>query len=132
MSVSKVECSVTVRGKGRLTLGFYRHLAPVTVTAVLDELPLASRAMVTPGAMVTLLTTIKIGVEKQRLEFAKGDVAFLAANGSLCIFLANVKSQRPLNPIGKVEDGLDLLQKVGGGDVLEIAKPASQEAALQV
>ncbi len=129
MSVSKIECSVAVRGRGSFTLGLYRHLAPVTVAALLEELPLASRAMVTPGAMLTLLTKIKIGVEKQRMEFSKGDVAFLAANGSICIFLANVKSQRPLNPIGKVEDGLELLQEVKAGDVFEISPPSAQETA---
>ena len=132
MSVSKVECSVTIRGKGKLTLGLYRHLAPVTVTALLDELPLASRAMITPGAMLTLLTKIKIGVEKQRLEFSKGDVAFLAANGSICIFLANVKSQRPLNPVGKVEEGLEVLQKAASGDVVEISGPVAQAAGVQM
>jgi len=131
MSVSKVECSVSVRGKGNFTLGLYRHLAPMTVTAVLEELPLASRAMVTPGAMLMLLTRIKIGVEKQRLEFSKGDVAFLAANGSLCIFLANVRSQRPLNPVGKVEEGLDLLQRITAGDVVEISGPTTQQAPMQ-
>jgi hypothetical protein len=132
MSVSKVECSVTVRGKGKFTLGFYRHLAPVTVTAILDELPLASRAMVTPHAMMNLLTKIKIGVEKQRMEFSKGDVAFLAANGSICVFLANVKSQRPLNPVGKVEEGLDVVQKVAAGDVVEISAPKAQETGVQM
>jgi len=131
MSVSKVECTLTIRGKGKLTLGLYRHLAPVTVTALLDEFPLASRAMITPGAMLTLLTKIKIGVEKQRLEFSKGDVAFLAANGSICIFLANVKSQRPLNPVGKVEEGLEVLQKAVSGDVVEISGPAAQAAGVQ-
>ena len=77
MSVSKVECAATIRGKGKFTLGLYRHLAPITVTALLDEFPIASRASIAPG-MVTLLTPIKIGVEKQRLEFSKGDAAFLA------------------------------------------------------
>jgi hypothetical protein len=123
---------LTIRGKGKLTLGLYRHLAPVTVTALLDEFPLASRAMITPGAMLTLLTKIKIGVEKQRLEFSKGDVAFLAANGSICIFLANVKSQRPLNPVGKVEEGLEVLQKAVSGDVVEISGPAAQAAGVQM
>jgi len=132
MSVSKVECNATVRGKGKFTLGLYRHLAPVTVTALLDDLPVASRAQVYPGAMITLLTKIKIGVEKQRLEFSKGDVAFLAANGSICIFLANAKSQRPLNPVGKVEDGLDVLQKTASGDVLEISAANAQAAGVQM
>jgi uncharacterized protein len=128
MSVSKVECTATVRGKGKFTIGLYRHLAPVTVAALLDEFPVASRAMIYPGAMVTLLTNIKIGVEKQRLEFSRGDVAFLAANGSICIFLANVKSQRPLNPVGKVEEGFEILRSTSSGDVVEISKVAAQEA----
>lgn len=130
MSVSRVECTANVRGKGNFTLGLYRHLAPVTVTALLDEFPLASRAMVYSGAMITLLTTIKIGVEKQRLEFSKGDIAFLAANGSICIFLANAKSERPLNPVGKIEEGLDVLQKVTAGDVVEITPPSAQTASV--
>jgi uncharacterized protein len=131
MSVSKVECAAAVRGKGKFTLGLYRHLAPVTVTAILGELPLASRAMVSPG-MITLMTKIKTGVEKARMEFSKGDVAFFAATGSICIFLNNVKSDRPLNPVGKVEEGLEILQQASAGDVVQIFSPAAQEAAVQM
>jgi len=121
-----------VRGKGKFTLGLYRHLAPVTVTALLDEFPLSARAMTYPGAMITLLTKIKIGVEKQRLEFSRGDVAFLAANGSVCIFLTNAKSERPLNPVGKIEDGLELLQKVTAGDIVEIYAATTEAAGAQM
>ena len=131
MSVSKVECAATVRGKGKFTLGLYRHLAPITVAALLDEFPLASRAMVYPG-MITLMTKIKIGVEKQRTEFSKGDVAFLAATGSICVFLKNAKSERPLNPVGKIEEGMDVLQNAAAGDVVEISGASGQEAAVQM
>jgi uncharacterized protein len=130
MSVSKIECSATVRGKGSFTLGLYRHLAPVTVTALLDEFPLSSRATIYPG-MITLTTKIKTGVEKQRMEFAKGDVAFLAATGSICVFLKNAKSERPLNPIGKVEAGMDILESATPGDVVQISGATTQEAAVQ-
>lgn len=130
MSVSKVDCPATVRGKGSFVLGLYRHLAPITVAALLDSFPVSSRAMVYPG-MITLLTNIKTGVEKQRTDFSKGDVAFLAANGSICIFLKNAKSERPLNPVGKVEEGLELLQGVRPGDVVQIAAASPQEAGVQ-
>jgi hypothetical protein len=130
MSVSRVDSVATVRGKGTFTIGFYRHLAPVTVTALLDEFPVSSRAMIYPG-MVMLLTSIKTGVEKQRLEFARGDVAFLAANGSICIFLKNAKSERPLNPVGKVEGGLEVLERAAAGDVIQIAPGTSQDAVVQ-
>lgn len=119
-----------MRGKGSFTLGFYRHLAPVTVAAVLDALPLSSRAAVYQGAMVTLLTQIKTGVEKPRTDYSAGDVAFLAANGSICIFLANAKSQRPLSPLGKVESGLEVVRTAVAGDVVVISA-AAQEAAVQ-
>jgi uncharacterized protein len=130
MSVSKIEVPATIRGKGNFTLGLYRHLAPVTVTALLDEFPLSSRATIYPG-MITLMTKIKIGVEKQRMEFAKGDVAFLAATGSICIFLKNAKSERPLNPIGKVETGIEVLESTSPGSVIQISRASAQEAAVQ-
>lgn len=130
MSVSKVECAASVRGKGKFTLGLYRHLAPITVSAILDDLPLASRVMVYPG-MVTLLTKIRTGVEKQRTEFARGDVALLAATGSICIFLRNAKSERPLNPVGRIEEGLEALEAVVPGDVVQIAAASAQEAGVQ-
>jgi len=121
----------SVRGKGNFTIGLYRHLAPITVTTLLEEMPIASRVMMYPG-MITLLTKIKLGVEKQRLEYSKGDVAFFAASGSICIFLQNAKSDRPLNPVGKVEEGLDVLQNVSAGDVIQIAGPTAQEAGVQM
>ncbi len=129
MSVSKIECAATVRGKGKFTLGLYRHLAPITVTALLGEFPLASRATIYPG-MITLMTKIKTGVEKQRTEFSRGDVAFLAATGSICVFLKNAKSDRPLNPIGKIEEGFEVLQSAAAGDVIEISGASAQDAAV--
>ncbi len=122
MSVSKVECRAIVRGKGELKFDVYKHLAPVTVSAVLRELPINARVTIYPRAMVCLLTGIKAGVEKQRFEFTKGDVAFLAANGSLCFFLSNAKSQSPLNPLGKVEGGLEVFESLSAGDSMEIVQ----------
>jgi len=128
MSVSKVECSASVRGKGKFSLELYRHLAPVTVSAILEALPIVSRATIYPGAMVTLLTNIRVGVEKPRSEFMRGDVAFLPANGSICVFVTSAKSARPLNPVGKVESGLENLERSSVGDVIEIS-PAQTASA---
>lgn len=120
MSVSKVECKALIRGKGEIRFDVYKHLAPVTVSAILRELPINARVTIYPGAMICLLTGIKAGVEKQRFEFARGEVAFLPANGSLCFFMANAKSQSPLNPVGKVESDLAVLQGLAVGDSMEI------------
>ncbi len=128
MSVSKINCRAELKGKGSFDLALYRHLAPMTVNAVIRVLPLVSRVTIFPRT-VCILTTIRTGVEKRRFEFTKGDVAFLAANGLLCFMLGNTKSDRPLNPVGKVERGIELLEKAGPGDVVEIR--LIQEAADQ-
>ena len=122
LSVSRIECKALVRAKGEVKVDLYRHLAPVTVTAILTELPINGRVTVYPRAMVCLLTGIKAGVEKPRHEFSKGDVAFLAATGSVCFFLSSATSKAPLNPLGKVDGDLAVLERVSVGDSMEFVQ----------
>src|SRR5580658_3013233 len=131
MSVSKVECKVSVRGKGELMIDLYKHLAPITVNSILRALPMSARVTVYPKAMVCILTGLKTGVEKQRLEYSKGEIAFLAANGSLCFFTSAVKSQSPLNPVGKISSNPEILEKVSPGDSMEIVQVREIEAGAQ-
>lgn len=121
-SVSRVECKATVRGKGEFVIELYKHLAPITVSAIIRALPMSSRVTIYPRAMVCVLTGIKTGVEKQRFEFSKGEIAFLAANGSICFFTSNVRSASPLNPIGKVQGSSAVLERLTAGDVLEVSQ----------
>ncbi len=119
-SVSKVECVAAVGGKGEAKVSFYRHLAPLTVNSILRTLPLSSRVSLQPP-MVSLFTQLRVGVEKPRIQFARGDVAFLPSGGLICFFLGAVRSDRPLNPVGKVEGGLETFDSVRPGDVVRIA-----------
>jgi len=120
-SVSRVRCSATVKDKGTAEVSIFRHLAPLTVDAITWALPLDSRVHLQP-AMVSMFTTIKVGVEKPKLAFAKGDIAFLASGGLLCFFTGDAKSAIPLNPVGKVESGLEILASLRTGDVIRLAK----------
>ena len=131
MSVSKVECKAAIRGKGELTLDLYKHLAPVTVSAILRALPLSARVTIYPRAMVCILTGLKTGVEKPKREYAKGEVAFLPANGSLCFFTGPASSQSPLNPVGKIQSNLEVLTKLAPGDVMEIVQVREIEEGAQ-
>lgn len=119
-SVSKVDCVASVGGKGKGTLAFYRHLAPVTVNAILRGLPSDSRVNLQPS-MVCLFTDLRVGVEKPRTQFARGDVAYLPSGGLICVFLGGAKSERPLNPIGKVESGMEIFDSIARGDVVHLA-----------
>lgn len=120
-SVSKIELRLSVRGRGEARLSLYRHLAPVTVGTLTRSLPIESRASVQPG-MVCLFTSVRVGVEKPRLSFARGDVAFLPLSSLVCLFLREAKSERPLNPVGKVDAGVEVLDTVRPGDVLTLSQ----------
>jgi hypothetical protein len=119
-SVSKIECKATVGGKGEGTISFYRHLAPVTVNAILRTLPSNSRVNLQPS-MVCLFTDLRVGVEKPRTQFARGDVAFLPSGGLICVFLGSARSDRPLNLVGKVESGMEVFDTITRGDVVGLA-----------
>ena len=110
-SVSKVECLATVNGRESGSISLFRHLAPLTVSALLRSLPFDSRVTL-QTAMVFVFTDLRVGVEKPRSRFARGDVAFLPSGGLVCVFLGDARSDRPLNPVGKVERGMDVFDAV--------------------
>lgn len=118
-SVSKVECVASVGGKGESRLSLFRHLAPLTVNAVLRSIPFDSRVTLQP-AMVCLFTQLMVGVEKPRTQFVRGDVALLPSGGLICVFLGNARSDRPLNPMGKIESGLETFDAIRPGDVVRV------------
>ena len=124
-SVSKVDCIATVAGRGKGGVSLFRHLAPITVNAILRSIPFDSRVNLQP-AMVCLFTDLRVGVEKPRTQFVRGDVAFLPSGGLICVFLGDARSDRPLNPLGKVESGIETFDAIRRGDVvrLTLAAPA--------
>ena len=119
-SVSKVDCVASFIRGGRAKVSLYRHLSPLSVNAIMRILPVDSRVNVQPG-MRCLLTPLKVGVEKPRTSFVRGDVALLASGSLICIFLQEVRSDRPLNPLGKVDEGLELFDGMRPGDTVRLS-----------
>ncbi|HLQ03183.1 MAG TPA: cyclophilin-like family protein, partial [Nitrososphaerales archaeon] len=76
---------------------------------------------VQPKTMVCLFTSVRVGVEKPRMKFARGDLAFLPSGALICIFTREVQSDAPLNPLGRVEEGEDIFDRVRSGDVVRLS-----------
>jgi uncharacterized protein len=123
-SVSRVDVLASISGRGQGTLSLFRHLAPVTVNALLRSFPSDSRVTLQP-AMVCLFTQLRVGVEKPRVQFNRGDVAFLPSGGLICVFLGDAKSERPLNPVGKVEQGIEAFDAIRPGDVVSLKQAST-------
>lgn len=126
-SVSRIPFTASVRGKGDAKVSILRHLSPLTVNAVVRASPIESRVNIGPGT-VCMFTNIRVGVEKGRTSFERGDVAFLASGALLCFFLKSAKSERPLNPVGKIDSGTEILDGLRLGDVI-VLKPDVEVSA---
>ena len=124
-SVSSFQLIIEINGKSKLTCELKRHLSPKTVSSILRSLPLEGNAHFLGKNIVYLETLINSGVERQRKEFKKGDIAFSPAGGSICFFLSDVVLTKSMTPIGKITSEIDVLSDVKAGDVIAVSQAVS-------
>ena len=121
-SVSKVDLVLSLKGKALLNLELKRHLAPKTVGVIIRSLPLEGNAHMMGCSIAFVDTNLNAGGEKLRNQFKKGDVSFMASNGSICFFLEDVPAAKSMTLIGKVTTNLDALKEVKPGDIFSITQ----------
>lgn len=124
-SVSSFQLIVEIKGKSKLTCELKRHLSPKTVSSILRSLPLDGNVHFLGQNIIYLETAVNSGVERQRKEFKKGDIAFSPAGGSVCFFLSDVVLTKSMTPIGKITSGADVLNDVKSGDVMAVSQAVS-------
>ncbi len=122
-SVSRTKLLLELKGKGVSECELARHLAPLTVGSLLRTLPAEGRVHRFEDKFVYFETGLSIGTEKQRASFKRGELAFMIANGSICIFVKDT-SGSGFNPIGRVVSNLELIESSAPGDVLVLKRPA--------
>jgi uncharacterized protein len=123
-SVSRFKLAIEIANKGSTSAELVRHLAPLTCNAILKSLPLQDRVHRYADKFVYIETGLVIGMEKQRTQFRRGDLAYLTSNGSICVFVQDAAVQ-PMNPIGKITDNIDIIESSQPGDVMIVKKPSA-------
>ncbi len=121
-SVSRIEAILTIKGKSELRFELKRHLAPKTVGSLIRSMPLEGNAHTMGNSFAYMETQINTGGEKLRTQFKKGDVAFLAANGSVCFFLNDFESTKSMTLIGKITSNIEALNEIKPGDIFLITQ----------
>jgi hypothetical protein len=86
------------------------------------SLPIEGNAHMIGSNIATIDTTVNAGGEKLRTQFKKGEVGFLASNSSICFFIDDVSSVKPMTLIGKITSNLDTLKDVKPGDIFSITQ----------
>ncbi len=122
-SISRTKLLLELKGKGACECELARHLAPLTVGSLLRAIPVEGRAHRFEDKFVYFETGLTIGMEKQRRDFKRGDLAFMITNGSICVFVRDASASSGLNPIGRVTTNLELIENPAPGDVL-LLRPA--------
>jgi len=121
-SVSKIEAILMIKGKSELKFELKRHLAPKTVGNLVRSMPLDGNAHMMGNIFAYMETRVNTGGEKLRTQFKKGDVAFMAANGSICFFVNDFESTKSMTLIGKITSNIDALVEIKPGDVFLITQ----------
>ncbi|MGI0045846.1 MAG: cyclophilin-like fold protein [Nitrosotalea sp.] len=121
-SVSKIDLVLSLKGKTQTILELKRHLAPKTIGAILRALPLESNAHMMGDSIACMGTTLTAGGEKLRTRFKKGEAGFMASNGSICFFLEDITSTKPMTLIGKIMSNVEMLNEIKPGDIFSVAQ----------
>jgi hypothetical protein len=121
--VSRFKIVIEIQDKGFALAELVRHLAPLTIGALLKSLPLQDRVHQYADKFAYMETGLMIGPEKHKTEFRRGDIAYLTSNSSFCVFVQDVKVQ-PMNSLGTVTSNLEVIESSRPGDVM-IVKQAS-------
>lgn len=88
--------------------------------SILRALPLEGNAHFLGQSIVYFETAINSGIERQKKEFKKGDIAFSPAGGSICFFTSDVITSKPMTPIGKILSDASALNDAKPGDVIAL------------
>jgi uncharacterized protein len=110
-----------ISNKGFAQCEIIRHLSPLSVRIILKRLPLQDRVHKFADKFAYIETGLMIGAEKQQTRFKRGDIAYMTANGSLCIFIKD-SIVMPMNPIGIIKSNLELIEFAQTGDVALLRK----------
>ncbi len=121
MSVSRVPIKFVIEGIGEAEGELVRHLAPRTVEAIMNKLPLEGRAALWKEE-VYFEIPVKMGKEKAKPTVDRGAIAFWPMGNALCIFYGESQPYSPVNIIGRVTRNVEMFGRVKSGVKIKVDK----------
>ncbi len=123
-SVSRIPILITLNNSIKMEGELIRHLSPLTIKKVLNNLPTSQLINNFQKKFIQLKLELDIGLEKPQCKFKKGDIAFSSISNCIYIFLTDyTHSQKQFSHIGFIKtQNLDELIKTKAGDTLAIQK----------
>ena len=120
-TVSKFELVLKINSSEDMSCQLKRHLSPVTVGLIMRMLPLSGNVHQMGKSIIYFETNINSGIERNKIDFKRGDIAFLPAEGSVCFYINDVYDGKAMTPIGKINE-IKKLSVIKSGDVLSLSR----------
>jgi len=121
-TVSKIDVILEVNGRERIKCQLKRHLSPITVGLITRMLPLEGNMHQMGRSIMYFETGINSGIERKRIDFKKGDIAFLPTEGSICFYMDDISDGKPMTIIGKIVDDIEKLSGIKSSDILSLSR----------
>lgn len=120
-SVSRLTVMLEIQEQGTIEYELVRHFAPLTISRVLNALPISDTVHFYDNKFAYIQTKLQVGGEKPRTTFKPGDMAFLTNSSSICFFLQEC-SVSPMNLMGMAKSSIDELSGSRIGNILTLKK----------
>ena len=121
-TVSKIDVILEVNGRERIKCQLKRHLSPMTVGLITRMLPLEGNVHQMGRSIMYFETGINSGIERNRTDFKKGDIAFLPTEGSICFYMDDISDGKAMTIIGKIIDDIEKLSGIKSSDILSLSR----------
>jgi hypothetical protein len=118
---SRIKIKILFEGEGETTGELKRFSSPLTVETILKKLPLVGRAHPIKGGSSFILG-IKRGVEKSVKSVKRGTIAYWPMGDALCFFYEDTNTYSPVNKIGEIFEGTQLIKKIKSGKKIRVEK----------
>jgi|TARA_B100001245_G_scaffold230811_1_gene210858 hypothetical protein len=119
-SVSIINIFLEIKDKAKISCQLKRHLSPRTIGLIMRSMPIHDNVHRMAKSIVYIKTNIDSGLERKKMDFKKGDIAYFPTGGSICFFLNDVLGVQPMTPIGKLLSNIDSLNDLKTGDILKL------------
>jgi len=120
-SVSRLTVMLEIQEQGTIEYELVRHFAPLTISRVLNALPISDTVHFYDNKFAYIQTKLQVGGEKPRTTFKPGDMAFLTNSSSICFFLKEC-SVSAMNLMGMAKSSIDRLSGSRIGNILTLKK----------
>ena len=120
-AISRIPVRFIIEGIGEAEGVITKVSAPLTVEAILKNMPLEGRAHPSSGGVV-FGVGLRRGEEKSKRSVEAGTVAYWPMSDSIYIFHSKTTSYSPVNVIGRITKNLELFKTLRGGAQVRVQR----------